>query len=142
VFDVPIWNEINNLYNFKFKSSHEVGIMRSGNNYVHIFTEYLNRILVGINFGSRVLGHSIETHFAKAYGKIKFDYCISYCIMFDIYWDILDIVNNFKKIRDFGLVIVDQDFGISLYYAMHFIKYRTMFIYVGLSAMILWFFIQ
>lgn len=68
IFDDPIWDEIELLKNLKDKAVEQLGTVGSGNHYVDIFTDELNRIWVGVHFGSRGLGHSIATHFIKAGG--------------------------------------------------------------------------
>jgi tRNA-splicing ligase RtcB (3'-phosphate/5'-hydroxy nucleic acid ligase) len=68
LFDDPLWDEIPILQDLKDKASAQLGTVGSGNHYVDIFTDELNRIWVGVHFGSRGLGHSICTHFVKAGG--------------------------------------------------------------------------
>ena len=68
LFSEPIWNEISLLRHLKDKAAAQLGTVGSGNHYVDIFTDELNRIWIGVHFGSRGLGHSICTHFIKAAG--------------------------------------------------------------------------
>lgn len=68
LFDDDIWNELPLLRNLKDKAREQLGTVGSGNHYVDIFTDDLDRIWVGVHFGSRGLGHSICTHFIKAAG--------------------------------------------------------------------------
>lgn len=68
LFDEPIWNEIPLLRDLKSKAIDQLGTVGSGNHYVDIFTDELNRTWVGVHFGSRGLGHSIATFFIKAGG--------------------------------------------------------------------------
>lgn len=68
LFDDDVWNEIELLRNLKDKAQRQLGTVGSGNHYVDIFEDDLNRIWVGVHFGSRGLGHSIATHFIKAAG--------------------------------------------------------------------------
>jgi tRNA-splicing ligase RtcB (3'-phosphate/5'-hydroxy nucleic acid ligase) len=68
LFDDNVWNELEILRNLKDKARFQLGTVGSGNHYVDIFTDELNRIWVGVHFGSRGLGHSIATHFIKAAG--------------------------------------------------------------------------
>src|SRR5690606_10777591 len=63
VFDEPIWDEIPFLKELLPKAKDQLGTIGSGNHYVDIFVDELNRIWVGVHFGSRGLGHSICTHF-------------------------------------------------------------------------------
>jgi tRNA-splicing ligase RtcB len=68
LFDDNVWNELEILRNLKDKAMLQLGTIGRGNHYVDIFTDELNRIWVGVHFGSRGLGHSICTHFIKAAG--------------------------------------------------------------------------
>lgn len=68
IFDYPIWNEIKFLSEIKDKSVNQLGTVGSGNHYVDIFYDELDRIWVGVHFGSRGLGHTIATYFLKAAG--------------------------------------------------------------------------
>lgn len=68
LFDEDIWKEIPILASLKDKAYAQLGTMGSGNHYVDIFTDELDRVWVGCHFGSRGLGHSIATHFIKQGG--------------------------------------------------------------------------
>jgi tRNA-splicing ligase RtcB len=68
LFDNPVWTELEILRNLKDKAVYQLGTVGSGNHYVDIFTDELNRIWIGVHFGSRGLGHSIATHFIKQAG--------------------------------------------------------------------------
>lgn len=68
IFDEAIWEEIPILSELKDKAYHQLGTVGSGNHYVDIFTDDLDRIWIGVHFGSRGLGHTIATHFIKAAG--------------------------------------------------------------------------
>lgn len=68
LFDDPIWNDIDILRDLKCKASDQLGTVGSGNHYVDVFVDELNRVWIGVHFGSRGLGHSICTHFIKAAG--------------------------------------------------------------------------
>jgi len=68
IFDDPIWSEIELLKSLKDRSVAQFGTVGSGNHYVDIFTDELDRIWVGVHFGSRGLGHTIATHFVKVGG--------------------------------------------------------------------------
>jgi tRNA-splicing ligase RtcB (3'-phosphate/5'-hydroxy nucleic acid ligase) len=68
LFDDPLWGELPLLQGLKDKAVDQLGTVGSGNHYVDIFIDELNRIWVGVHFGSRGLGHSICTHFVKAAG--------------------------------------------------------------------------
>lgn len=66
LFDDPLWDEIPILGSLKDKARDQLGTVGSGNHYVDIFKDELNRVWIGVHFGSRGLGHSIATHFIKA----------------------------------------------------------------------------
>jgi tRNA-splicing ligase RtcB len=68
LFDDPLWDQIELLQSLKDKARDQLGTVGSGNHYVDIFTDELNRIWIGVHFGSRGLGHSIATHFIKVGG--------------------------------------------------------------------------
>jgi tRNA-splicing ligase RtcB len=68
IFDDPVWNELDILRDLKSKAHSQLGTVGSGNHYVDIFIDELNRVWIGVHFGSRGLGHSICTHFIKAAG--------------------------------------------------------------------------
>lgn len=70
LFDCNDWNDVEILRNLKDKAREQLGTVGSGNHYVDIFTDELNRVWVGVHFGSRGLGHSIATHFVKAAGGV------------------------------------------------------------------------
>ena len=46
----------------------QLGTIGSGNHYVDLFTDELDRVWVGVHFGSRGLGHKLATHFLEAGG--------------------------------------------------------------------------
>jgi tRNA-splicing ligase RtcB (3'-phosphate/5'-hydroxy nucleic acid ligase) len=68
LFSDNAWDEIEMLRGLKDKAREQLGTVGSGNHYVDIFTDELNRVWIGVHFGSRGLGHSIATHFIKAAG--------------------------------------------------------------------------
>lgn len=68
LFDDPVWDSIPLLASLKDKAAAQLGTVGGGNHYVDIFTDELNRVWVGVHFGSRGLGHTIATHFVKAGG--------------------------------------------------------------------------
>src|SRR6187551_1187 len=68
LFDDPVWDSIDILNKLRDKSYSQLGTVGSGNHYVDIFIDDLDRVWVGVHFGSRGLGHSIATHFIKAAG--------------------------------------------------------------------------
>lgn len=68
LFDDPLWSELPLLAGLKDKAASQLGTVGGGNHYVDIFTDELNRVWVGVHFGSRGLGHTIATHFVKVGG--------------------------------------------------------------------------
>lgn len=68
LFDDPAWT-IPEIAQHKLKAQQQLGTVGSGNHYVDIFVDEMDRVWVGVHFGSRGLGHSIATHFLKAAGS-------------------------------------------------------------------------
>ena len=68
LFSDPIWNDINLLRDLRPKAMDQLGTVGSGNHYVDIFCDQLDRVWIGVHFGSRGLGHTIATHYVKAGG--------------------------------------------------------------------------
>ena len=68
LFDDSLWSELPLLAGLKDKAVSQLGTVGSGNHYVDIFTDELNRVWVGVHFGSRGLGHTIASHFVKVGG--------------------------------------------------------------------------
>ncbi|MBS60856.1 MAG: RNA-splicing ligase RtcB [Anaerolineaceae bacterium] len=67
IFNDPIW-KLEPLIKWKHLAISQLGSVGSGNHYVDIFIDELNRVWVGVHFGSRGLGHRIATHFIKSGG--------------------------------------------------------------------------
>ena len=67
LFYSDIWEHpaVANLYD---KARKQLGTVGSGNHYVDIFSDELDRVWVGVHFGSRGLGHGIATWFLKEGG--------------------------------------------------------------------------
>lgn len=68
LFDLDVWNSLDLLISLKDKARDQLGTVGSGNHYVDIFIDELQRVWIGVHFGSRGLGHSICTHFIKQAG--------------------------------------------------------------------------
>lgn len=68
LFDDPLWGELAILSSLKDKAINQLGTVGSGNHYVDVFFDDLERVWIGVHFGSRGLGHSICTHFIKCAG--------------------------------------------------------------------------
>ncbi|MDP6585336.1 MAG: RtcB family protein, partial [Anaerolineales bacterium] len=67
LFNDPIW-KLGPLSKWKNLAMSQLGSVGSGNHYIDIFVDELNRVWVGVHFGSRGLGHRIATHFIKSGG--------------------------------------------------------------------------
>ena len=67
IFNDPIW-KLEPLIKWKNLAISQLGSVGSGNHYIDIFVDELNRVWVGVHFGSRGLGHRIATHFIKSGG--------------------------------------------------------------------------
>lgn len=65
--DYPGW-KIGPLQDYKRKAQSQLGTVGSGNHYVDIFVDEMDRVWVGVHFGSRGLGHTAATFFLKAAG--------------------------------------------------------------------------
>ena len=70
LFDDPLWDELDFLGALRDKARDQLGTVGSGNHYVDLFVDEVERCYVGVHFGSRGLGHSIATHFIKAGGGL------------------------------------------------------------------------
>lgn len=67
LFDSDLWNGPL-LKPLKQMAQGQLGTIGSGNHYVDLFSDELDRAWVGVHFGSRGLGHKTATHFLKAGG--------------------------------------------------------------------------
>ena len=61
-WDIPVVGELRDL------ARSQLGTIGSGNHYVDLFVDELDRVWVGVHFGSRGLGHKLATHYIKAGG--------------------------------------------------------------------------
>lgn len=61
-WDIPVVGELRDL------ARSQLGTIGSGNHYVDLFVDELDRVWIGVHFGSRGLGHKLATHFIKAGG--------------------------------------------------------------------------
>lgn len=68
LFADDAWDAIPLLRDLKDKARSQLGTVGGGNHYVDIFKDELNRVWIGVHFGSRGLGHTICSHFVKAAG--------------------------------------------------------------------------
>lgn len=67
LYEDPAW-DIQPINEFKDASRSQLGTVGSGNHYVDIFTDELDRVWIGVHFGSRGLGHKTATFFLKQAG--------------------------------------------------------------------------
>ena len=65
--DYPGW-DMDATKPLKQKAAVQLGTVGSGNHYVDLFTDELDRVWVGVHFGSRGFGHGVATWFLKAAG--------------------------------------------------------------------------
>jgi len=65
LFDDPAW-KIKAIAPLKELARQQLGTVGSGNHYVDIFTDGLDRVWIGVHFGSRGLGHKTATAFLTA----------------------------------------------------------------------------
>jgi tRNA-splicing ligase RtcB len=67
LFDDPLWAD-EPYRGLKADAAAQFGTVGSGNHYVNVFVDELERVWCGVHFGSRGLGHKVATHFLKAAG--------------------------------------------------------------------------
>lgn len=67
LFDDELWKE-KPFAHLKPMAEAQLGTVGSGNHYVDVFTDELDRVWVGVHFGSRGLGHKTATHFLREAG--------------------------------------------------------------------------
>lgn len=67
LFDSHTW-KLRAVSGLKDMARHQLGTVGSGNHYVDIFVDELDRVWVGVHFGSRGLGHKTATFFLEAGG--------------------------------------------------------------------------
>jgi tRNA-splicing ligase RtcB len=67
LFDSPTWR-IEAVRPLKQMARQQLGTVGSGNHYVDLFTDELDRVWIGVHFGSRGLGHKTATWFLKQAG--------------------------------------------------------------------------
>jgi len=63
----PGW-ELDAAGPLRHKANAQLGTIGSGNHYVDLFTDELDRVWIGVHFGSRGFGHGVATWFLKAAG--------------------------------------------------------------------------
>lgn len=67
LFDDPAW-QVPAYRALRDKAAAQLGTVGSGNHYVDLLVDDLDRVWIGVHFGSRGLGHGIATHTLKAAG--------------------------------------------------------------------------
>jgi tRNA-splicing ligase RtcB (3'-phosphate/5'-hydroxy nucleic acid ligase) len=67
LFDDAAW-KTQALRSLKGTAQSQLGTVGSGNHYVDLFTDEMDRVWIGVHFGSRGLGHKTATWFLKAGG--------------------------------------------------------------------------
>lgn len=67
LFESPAWR-IEAVRPLKQMARQQLGTVGSGNHYVDLFTDELDRVWIGVHFGSRGLGYKTATWFLKAAG--------------------------------------------------------------------------
>lgn len=67
LFDRDAW-KLHPAKSKKESARNQLGTVGSGNHYVDLFVDELERVWVGVHFGSRGLGHAIASHFIEAGG--------------------------------------------------------------------------
>jgi len=68
LFDDAVAWSLEATKSLKEMAKGQLGTVGSGNHYVDIFIDEIDRVWVGVHFGSRGLGHKIATWFLKAAG--------------------------------------------------------------------------
>src|ERR1017187_35113 len=68
LFDSDTWSDIPQVGGLRELARSQLGTVGSGNHYVDIFVDELERIWIGVHFGSRGLGHKIATFFLRECG--------------------------------------------------------------------------
>jgi len=67
LFDDPTWS-MKPVADLKEMARQQLGTVGSGNHYVDIFSDELDRVWIGVHFGSRGFGHKVAAHFLEAGG--------------------------------------------------------------------------
>jgi tRNA-splicing ligase RtcB (3'-phosphate/5'-hydroxy nucleic acid ligase) len=67
VFESPVWKYAA-VAGLRKMAGEQLGTVGSGNHYVDLFTDELDRVWVGVHFGSRGLGHKTATWFLRKAG--------------------------------------------------------------------------
>lgn len=67
LFDDDAW-KLKPMPALKQLARDQLGTVGSGNHYVDIFADQLDRVWIGVHFGSRGMGHKAATHFLHAAG--------------------------------------------------------------------------
>ncbi len=73
LFDDPLWEANSVMKSLKEKARAQLGTVGSGNHYVNIMVDELDRVWVGVHFGSRGLGHGIASYYIDQAKRIGND---------------------------------------------------------------------
>lgn len=68
LFYADEWKINPTVWNLKQKAQLQLGTIGSGNHYVDLFVDEMDRVWIGVHFGSRGLGHGIASYFLKEGG--------------------------------------------------------------------------
>jgi tRNA-splicing ligase RtcB len=68
LFDNYVWKSQPQIGALRAMAQNQLGTVGSGNHYVDLFTDEVDRVWVGCHFGSRGLGHKTATYFLNAAG--------------------------------------------------------------------------
>lgn len=67
LFDDEAW-KLRPANGIKQKAQNQLGTVGSGNHYVDVFVDELDRVWIGVHFGSRGLGHTIASYYLEKGG--------------------------------------------------------------------------
>lgn len=73
VFDSPIWTDVPRLTPLRKMAREQLGTVGSGNHFVDILVDEVDRVWIANHFGSRGLGHRIATGFMNLAHDLRFD---------------------------------------------------------------------
>lgn len=68
LFDDVAWKDVHVLKRHRQLAQNQLGTVGSGNHYVDVFVDELDRTWVGVHFGSRGIGHKVATEYIELGG--------------------------------------------------------------------------
>lgn len=74
LFDDPLWSENSVMKSLKDKARAQLGTVGSGNHYVNIMVDELDRVWIGVHFGSRGLGHGIASYYMDQAKRLGYEH--------------------------------------------------------------------